>query len=500
MKQWITIFLLAFCPLSLIAETVVYTVISRSELRTDGTEPVGAYAAYQQSGNTGQKGQMTENNNTSLTLYGYSGVRIRSVTLMMRSNKSSGAGTLEMAVGDSCVWAIEPHYFSDEEWYGEFTTAFVPIQHRFNPALVISNDQIVTINIDALQSSLYISSYTIEYDSVPLAPCKVSFSAVNGSIPERTETHIGAGILLPDCPDADTNWFFIGWLEQPITAHSDTCPAFYKANTRYYPYSDTELYALYSDTKPITRQYLLQDTVLQSGNYIIVDKLYRAIATGEPDSRGHLSALCLDTLCKNEDSLYYLPASCITSDAVYHINFLPDSMATICNVQEKSYVAYPLSSTTALTKTPNRMWNYRKVQENMLVFYHDYTAEQHRELRATSGFLMENIDEVYFANLLQQSAVYACILFAAPDTASVEKTPLYTSCPFGTALPKVIPSDGVIITEQQIQNPLQLSLQLFTLQGTPVMQTTVGQIALCSLPAGIYILRTPYQSYKLIVK
>lgn len=500
MKRWVTIFALAICSLSSMAETVVYTVTSRSEVRADGTEPIGAYAAYQQSSTTGQKGQMTENNYTSLALYGYSGHRIRSVKLMMHSNKSSGAGTLEMNLGDSCVWAIEPAYFSDPAWYGEFTTNFVPVQHRFNPALIISNNQVLTINIDALQSSLYISSYTIDYDSVPVSPCKVSFSAVNGTFPELTETHIGSGILLPDCPDADSSWFFIGWLEQPLVSLSDKCPACYKAATRYYPACNTTLSALYTDTRPKSQQYILQDTTLQSGDYIIVDKLYKAIAIGGPNKDSHLSAQCLDTLYRNEDSLYYLPLSDIPSAAVYHIDFLPDSMATIYNVQEQSYVSYPLSSTTTFTKTANRQWNYRKAEENMLIFYHNYTSTQYRELRATSGNTWDTIDSVYFANVLQHSTVYANILFSAPQADTGEVTPHYTSYPFGTALKQVTHTDGITITGQLIHNPLQLPIQLFSLQGTPIIQTTNHQLPLSNLPAGVYILRTPCRTYKLMIK
>lgn len=499
MKRWAAIFSLAICSLSLMAETVVYTVTSRSEVRADGIEPIGAYADFQQSSNTGQKGQMTENNYTSLALYGYSGYRIRSVKLMMHSNKSSGAGTLEMNLGDSCVWAIEPAYFSDDTWYGDFTTTFVPIQHWFTPALIITGNQVVTINIDALQSSLYIASYTIDYDPVPTSPCTVSFASVNSVIPPLTETRIGSGILLPECPDADSTWFFIGWLEQPVLSLSDQCPACYKANTRYYPDCNTTLTALYTDTRPTSQQYILQDTTLQSGDYIIVDKLYKAIAIGGPNKDNHLYAQCLDTLYRNEDSLYYLPLSDIPSAAVYHIDFLPDSMATIYNVQEQSYVSYPLSSTTTFTKTANRQWNYKKAEENMLIFYHNYTSTQYRELRATTGNTLETIDSVYFANVIQHSSVYANILFAAPQADTDSVTPHYTSYPFGTAITQVTHTDGIILTEQLIYNPLQLPIQLFSLQGTPIIQTTHNQLPLHNLPAGIYILKTPCRTYKLMI-
>ncbi len=493
MKHWLTILALMF-SLSVMAETVSYTITSRTSVRSEGDEPIGSYAAYEQSNTSGKVGQMTAETYTSLTLYGFSGYRIRSVSLKMHSNKTSGAGTLEMYIGDSCVWAIEPDYFESSTWYGEYTNSFVPIQHTFSPAYPVTNNQTIAINIDCLINSLYISSYTIEYDAIPTTPCTVHFATASDTIPDITEANVCEGIALPACSNLDSIWRFLGWTEQPLTTVSTTVPAYYTAGTQYYPAANTTLYALYADKEPVSSQYLVQDTTCQSGDYIIVDKLCKAIPYGTVVNSNYVKAYSIDTIYQNADSLYYIPQSVVRQATVYHIDFFNDS-ATIYNVLESSYISYPLSSAISLTKV-KRPWNYTKIKDNMIVFYHEYLNGHHREWRATWGSSSDDIDSVYFRNQLTYSKLYASILFRAPETDTVP--PHYTSYPYGTAVDQVTPDDGIALLPLRIHNPQLLSLQLYSLQGVCILTSTDEYLYLSTLPSGIYILKTPYRSYKIM--
>ena len=79
--------------------SVSFTVTSSSSVEASGVVPEGMEVSYQRSGTTGQKGQMTAGNNTLLQVLGMDNCIIDSVTLNMRSNKSAGAGSLQMCIG-----------------------------------------------------------------------------------------------------------------------------------------------------------------------------------------------------------------------------------------------------------------------------------------------------------------------------------------------------------------------------------------------------------------
>lgn len=494
--------IVSLCAVSFVvmAETVVYTVTSRTSVRAEGMEPVGAYASFSQSAVSGRVGQMTEGSSTSLSLYGFSGLRIRSVTLMMHSNKTAGAGTLEMTLGDSCVWAVDPAPFSDEAWHGAFTTSFVPVTHCFSPSLMVSGGQVISVNIDALESSLYVQSYSIEYDSVPSAPCHVRFSVADGhTLSVLTETKAGEGILLPSCPAADSVWCFLGWLEQPLASVSEHCPLYYEAGVRYFPSRNVCLYALYADVPVASRRQIVQDTACSSGDYLIVDKLFRAMAVGGLDSHKRVPAHRLDSLRKNADSLYCLPVSEVLPSAVYHIDFLPGSLATIYNVSEQTYVSFSGTSTLTLVKT-KKEWNYRRAEEGMLVFYHDYTSTSWRELRATTGSTLETIDSLWFENSLSHSDLYANILFPAPPQDILAPVCHYATDPFATSVKDIVYSDGIVIENRAVFNPHHCILQVFSLQGTLVVSSAEERLFLSNLPEGFYLLRTKYQTHKLLIK
>ena len=83
--------------------TATYTVESSTSVALTGTAPVGSEATYSRSGTTGQKGQMTAGNSTTLQLTGWDGCVIDSVVLQMRSNKSAGAGSMTMHIGERTV-------------------------------------------------------------------------------------------------------------------------------------------------------------------------------------------------------------------------------------------------------------------------------------------------------------------------------------------------------------------------------------------------------------
>ncbi len=160
MKKWLVGLMTAgLCVASAWAETVTYTVASKAVTVTAGTEPEGASAVYEQTYST--SGQATANNSMTLTLKGYDGTTITGLTLRMHSNTSKGGGSLGATCGSDTIASIADSKFNDG-WYSDWSKDFVDI----TPAVTetaISGD--VVIKIEATENSLFIESYTIEYEA-----------------------------------------------------------------------------------------------------------------------------------------------------------------------------------------------------------------------------------------------------------------------------------------------------------------------------------------------
>ena len=79
--------------------TATYTLNSTTSVEQTGTAPTSSVAIYERTATTGQKGQMTAGNSTRLELSGWDGCTIVGIELQMRSNTSSGAGSLVVQIG-----------------------------------------------------------------------------------------------------------------------------------------------------------------------------------------------------------------------------------------------------------------------------------------------------------------------------------------------------------------------------------------------------------------
>lgn len=473
---------LLLCLFDLQASVVTYTITSRTSVRADGMEPVGSYAQYEQSSTGGRIGQMTAGNYTSLTLYGYSGKRIRTVTLEMRSNASAGAGTLEMLQGDSCVWSIPADHFSSDAWNGAYSTAYVPVTNMFCPGLSVVQGDVLYINVDALVSSLYIQSYTIEYFDEWDAPFVVDFHTGTAMVlPSSKETEVGEGILLPDCPYEDSVWHFMGWTEIPVE-QTERQPMFWRAGRMYYPYADTRLYALYTDGGQVA-EGLLQDTLFETGTYVIADAVWKCMAAGGLNRDKKLPTLPLPLSLKNADSLYVLQDIEVSPACLYYIDFFTDSLALIRSVLTGNYIAPSANGVLALQNV-ERAWQWRRQTDNTVRFLYRYDNGT-RELRANCGTTLATVDSVWFANNIFLSGERGNLLFRCGDD-DMKPIVSYTSFPLGnTAL---LEQQGAVWRREgnHIINPSCTMLCLYSINGTLLTATTTD-IDLSSLALGVYL-------------
>lgn len=349
--------------------TATYTLSSTTSVKASGVLPEGATHTYERSATTGQKGQMTAGNSTRLYLTGWEGCTIRTVTLSMRSNKSAGAGSLKMLIGKEVVWQIDDQSFADAAWAETFTTDWVDIVKNMN--VEVRSGEAVEIIISATQNSLYMNSYTINYEA-PVSRCySVEFvTGLDTILPPIMQAAIGEPILLPAWQDTAI-WHFIGWSETEVE-DAQWAPSILPAGTQYLPTHDTKLYAVYSSGDKV-----LSSSKNVSGEYVMVQRnAYTEQLYGISMGAALLGKVYEGSLFTSPASIVYTEeaqsvlCSMVDSNAIYDIHFLTDSTLTIQHVISGEYIGY---HRTSLTNDVSE-WRYRLLQDGSWVFYYEHNA------------------------------------------------------------------------------------------------------------------------------
>ncbi len=491
MKRYVLLLLLMCLGVSEVLaaglKAVKYIVTSKTSVLAEGDEPIGSMATFEQTG-AGQKGQMTAGNSTTFLLTGLNGIRLTQITLEMRSNKESGAGSMQITVGDQSLCTLSDAPFA--AWYGGYTNSFVPITveaaggYTFLPIEEGGDGTTLQIYIEASENSLYIASYTLLYSTEPAKPYTVHFQTNSTEqVVSLTEEAIGVGVALPDCNAADSIWSFKGWTAETIaeTDKVELLPTIYEAGERFYPVEDTQLYALYTDKKESVSNVWVQDTIFESGYYLIADSLCQKIAIGDV-TKGKVPAADINLRKTTEERLHIYPNADYDADMVYYIDFLPDSMATIQHVTTERYVGYPAKVASNLT-ADTAYWNYRVTPLKQVQFYHPYDSETYRYFVAISN---SNVTEYYWSCNVAHHTHYANILFNIMDAPIATPDARYTSFPLGTNL-VAVDMLQLMYMPWGIKNEAGKPLSLYTLDGCLLM-TTCGDIYFDTLQSGYYLM------------
>ncbi len=192
---------------NIFAETVKYAVKSTNSVTTSGTAPTGSSATYSQTYNT--KCQLTKNNSATLTLSGFSGNKITGMVLNMKSNSDQGKGKFSAVAGTTTIAAITSNT-SFSKWYDNnaFSTTYKDITVELtNADYTIQNDEKVVITISASESSIYISSYSITYEtSCEGHQIKIQDNICGKVTAKPTKACNGAKVTLSNTP-ADGYYF-----------------------------------------------------------------------------------------------------------------------------------------------------------------------------------------------------------------------------------------------------------------------------------------------------
>lgn len=407
------------CVLAAVASFVIET---KSSISASGDLPEGSQATYEC---TYKKGQLTKGNTATLSLTGWQNTCIQRVTLSMRSNKSSGAGSLVVQVGGNTVWKIDDCKFDSMAWHGSYSDIYVPISHTFTPAISSQGD--IQILITASANSLYIESYEIEWTKGEARPYNVTLVSDGTNVfTQVSEQSVGSGVVLPSLPDI-AEWFFLGWSEIPI-AETTTFPFIFSAGTYYYPSFDTRLYAVYTDYRNpelSTKQY----TEANSGFYALAFPITEKALNGEVDETMHGVPLS-DVSLRKDSSGYYERLFEISPSMIYAIDFQDDTIAQIWHAESGEGIGYKNNNVCAGTFE----WHYRRLPDATFAFYVPQDKVYSRVLTVTYDAQSDCI-------------VAACVSF--PDSllrsqallfeADYSKCPIrYTSYPYGQTIPSVL--------------------------------------------------------------
>ncbi len=334
--------------------SLTFSVTSSSSVEVSGLVPEGVEVTYQRSGTTGQKGQMTAGNSTLLCVSGMDGCVIDSVALQMRSNKSAGAGSLQMLIGEKEVWSIEDTDFANVAWNGSFTNAWVKISRWIGEKVGVGEQ--IDVLIEASKNSLYIDSYTFYYTVPPPQAYEVQFiSGIGVDPPILSEESPCMGVVLPQGIDT-LDWRFLGWSEHEVM-DTDTCPRLYMSGECYYPKTNCRLWAVYSDT-----EQSMQMKEMVSGEYVMAHKELKVAMHGAIEGvHVHTAAVGL----QQEDGWYELVSS-VSDDMVYAVEFLTDSTLTIQHVRSGDFIGYRDDKLRA----QQSIWYYRILADYSLCIYH----------------------------------------------------------------------------------------------------------------------------------
>ena len=169
------------------AETVTYTVTSKTEVNTSGTAPDGSSASLVVNNGTNPKEQLASGNTMTLTLSGYVGHKITAISLSMKSNSSKGAGSFTAVAGTTTIFSIADSKFNTANWNGAWSTSYVNITPATNDDdyEILENEDVV-MTITASANSIYCQSFTITYEDAS-STCETLAAPTNpSSTPAQT--------------------------------------------------------------------------------------------------------------------------------------------------------------------------------------------------------------------------------------------------------------------------------------------------------------------------
>lgn len=363
-KVLFSLFLIAvlFSPSLLPAETLTATITAYNAASLSGDVPEGLTVSFLNENHS--KGQITAGKSATLTLGTWPNCTIRQASLALRSNQSSGAGTLSFYVDNTLCYTASGTMV---DWVGQYSTETVPL--TVNGAWTVVYGQTLSLTISGTENSLYLESLTIDYTLAAPEPYCLTLTYPNSQAlveTELCEQSVASGVVLPELEDLSSDsviWTFVGWSKSDIASVTSE-PTLYEAGITYYPSFHEQLWAVYSDNPvPTEIPQSTERTDAEVAIILRVNSMSSTMLSGAVNS-GYV--LPKDALVDTTDEAAFLIADYIPLNDRYRIEWQGTDSARIRHIATNSYIGW--SGNTLEQNT--RWWLVSEGQRNSYYFYH----------------------------------------------------------------------------------------------------------------------------------
>lgn len=327
--------------LILLSAMMTWTVKTKSsvELAEGSIVPYDINVNY---ANTGNKGSVTDKDTATLSLSGLENLRLESIQIYMRSNKSAGAGVITMTADGEQIYTKSGTY---QEWFGGYdNTNYKPIGWTGTKQLV--NGTLV-VEVVGTVNSLHIEKYAITY-SQPVATAYNVTLMTEGVAQVLTESAPESGVVLPDRPNQN-GLCFVGWALEEVDKTSNQ-PFMLSPGTLYQPKKDITFWAVWSNVQEPTWE---KHPTPESGYYIM--DLFGLTLTGTV-SNGVIP------MVDNSEMVY--------ANELYYIDFnTTDATCTIRNYaaeENTGYIGFNSNGTSLMAA--ESAWQYRILPDSTWLF------------------------------------------------------------------------------------------------------------------------------------
>lgn len=157
------------------SESVTYKVVNDDDqkyiMNSFGVKPADSFYEFNNEfGNVigCRYNQIPKDKKAQLYLVGWEGCTIKSITFNMCSNAKTGGASIKVMAGSTSLFSMGSTLFNSPQWYGAWVShinyVYVDVTKPMTTNYVIQEDEVVEITITGSESSVYINSYTIEYE------------------------------------------------------------------------------------------------------------------------------------------------------------------------------------------------------------------------------------------------------------------------------------------------------------------------------------------------
>ena len=424
------------------AETLTATVSSYNSTTLSGDVPEMMTATFLNENHS--KGQIVAGKSATLTLGPWPNCTITGVSLLMHSNRSSGAGVITVMIDGQLIYTLSG---TMQDWVGTYATEDVSLSLPLT--YMVNYGQTFSMTVTGTENSLYLSSLSITYLPSAPQPYCVDLVYPTATVLRDTtlcELAVASGVVLPsraDLTDGTDTWAFAGWSATDI-ALVDNRPAIFLAGTTYYPTHDGRLYAVYTDASQ-------PEPIAQKTDFALSDSCELAIGM-KKDSAYDMCLLMagkvsngvvpmayveLDTLDDGTARIYtdYMPAECR-----YRLKWVSPDTARIIHIESGTYVGYSSNNKLSNTSHP---WLVGRAERNSLYFYHDLKANNYARFLWFGLYYDSNTDDYYdvFTDVSGDITTMheGLLLFDVTDLPLAESDTHWSSNPFGVVQLESIP-------------------------------------------------------------